>query len=396
MSALLGTAVFSALVLVTAAVLNFFPSLARAVLGEDPPDRVASLDGLRGLLAISVFLHHAIIAHGSYGGRPWEPPPATFDNLAGQAAVALFFMISAYLFWGRVLASGGRLNWLRLFRGRIHRLAPAYYVAVALLFVIVAFESDFTLHVTAGTLAEQVLRWSGFALVPLSEINGVKNLSTILGTIWTLKYEWLFYFSLPLLAALLIVVRGPWPIYVAAAALAWLGGEWTMVVFFVAGAISIHLVALNDRLPWLKLAWSAGGLAALFALGMFFHDAFGPAQALLLTPIFIAALQAAGPWSILRWRPLQFLGHISYSVYLFHNPLIHVLTGAFGRSHYAALPTALLYPAILLMGMAVIAVSTATFLFIEKPFLGGRMAHADLDKSRANAASDADVRLSAP
>jgi peptidoglycan/LPS O-acetylase OafA/YrhL len=119
--------------------------------------------------------------------------------------------------------------------------------------------------------------------------------------------------------------------------------------------------------------WSVGGVFALLALGYFFHDIFGPLQALLLFPVFAAALQASGPWVVMRWRPVRFLGHISFSVYLLHLALIHIFVGAtIGFSRFGSLPDAWVYPATYLIGIGVIAISIVTFLGIEKPFLSRR------------------------
>ena len=44
----------------------------------------------------------------------------------GQTSVALFFMITAFLFWGRVLAQGERMDWPAMLFARLYRLYPVY------------------------------------------------------------------------------------------------------------------------------------------------------------------------------------------------------------------------------------------------------------------------------
>lgn len=66
MNVILGVWCIASLIAITSLTLRFFPGIARAVMGHDPPDRVNALDGLRGLLALSVFVHHGIVAKAYY------------------------------------------------------------------------------------------------------------------------------------------------------------------------------------------------------------------------------------------------------------------------------------------------------------------------------------------
>jgi peptidoglycan/LPS O-acetylase OafA/YrhL len=372
-NAILGSATLAAVVVTTAGVLALWPALAARVLGDDPPQRVAPLDGLRAFLALAVFLHHSIVTHRYFGGHPWESPPDNFDSLCGQAAVALFFMISAYLFWGRVLRAHGSLDWVEFFRGRVRRIAPMYYISVLLFFAVVAAETGFQLHVPAHQLIAQAVRWMAFAFLGLPEINGL-NGNTILGQIWTLKFEWVFYVALPLLALVFVRIGRAWPIYLAMFALSFGGAAASMIAYFGTGCFAAHLAREWKPSQASRVLCSAAGILALLTLGYFFHDIFGPLQALLLFPVFVAALQASGPWTVMRWRSVRFLGHISFSIYLLHLALIHVYVGGtIGFSRFGTLPDVWVYPAAYLMGIGVIAISIATFLAIEKPFLSRRV-----------------------
>ena len=369
MNVILGIGLIFALIFATAGALKIFPAVARAVLGEDPPERITSMDGLRGLLALSVFLHHIVISHGFFAGYPWRPPPHRFDNLVGRAAVALFFMISGYLFWGRVVRNRGRLNWFRFFKGRVLRLAPLFYASDLLLFAIVAIETRFTLRVPVAQLARQVGIWLSFGFCAPVDINGLKGTFTILSTQWTLEYEWIFYLSLPFLALLYRFTRRDWLIYPVIFALSlWAGGRWRLCAFFATGFIAVHILNLRPTAV-ARTLWMWAGTAALAVLCGLYRDEVGIVQILLIFLIFIAAIQAAGPWAVMRWRPVRYLGHISYSVYLLHNPVIHVFAKwIFGATRYGSLNLPELYGAAFLTGLGVIALSTFTFVYVEKPF----------------------------
>jgi peptidoglycan/LPS O-acetylase OafA/YrhL len=371
MHVVLGMATLCGLVLAAAVLLRALPAVTRAVLGDDPPERAAALDGLRGILALCVFLHHAVMTHAAYGTGTWAVPESNFDNLLGRVGVSLFFMISAYLFWGRVVRNDGRMRWASFFYGRILRLVPMFLVAVALLFLIVAAESDFTLRVTVPELASELASWMGFGFFGAPDINEISALH-ILGVVWTLEYEWIFYFSLPVLALAYARGRRAWPIYAAIVAISMTDGR-IMYVFFATGCVAVHIMAMGPPSRIVRVLWALAGLVSMIALCSLFHDTEGPLQALLLLPAFIAALQGAGPWRVLSSRPLRFLGHISYSVYLLHVPLITILAGwGIGYSAYAALDLYQFYGVALAMGVAIIAVSTLTFIAVEKPFLARR------------------------
>ncbi|HVH76644.1 MAG TPA: acyltransferase [Stellaceae bacterium] len=369
MTALLGLAALAAFVLLTAVCLRCFPGIARKVMGEDLPDRVTALDGLRGLLALSVVIHHCIVFHSYLDDGVWRAPPGNFENLLGQAAVALFFMVSAYLFWGRVVRGDGRLDWARFYIGRAFRLAPMYYFTVTAFLAIIAVETGFTLRVPPAELAREIGAWLTFAFEGAPDVNGLDHTFTILSTLWTLKLEWLFYFLLPVLALLYRATRTSLAALALLLVLSQTGGGRDLFLFFVGGSIAVHILEADSPFGRPRTIWATAGAAGLVALPYFFHDARGWGPAILLLPVFVAALQARGPWAVLRWRPVRFLGHISYSVYLIHNPLIYLITRAIGAPAYSSLGMTQLYGVTILIGIAVIAVSTATYVMVEALFL---------------------------
>jgi len=74
---------------------------------EVPPSprggRISTLDGLRGFLALGVFFHHAAVYHEYLSDGRWQVPPSRFYTLVGQSSVAMFFMITGFLFWSRII-----------------------------------------------------------------------------------------------------------------------------------------------------------------------------------------------------------------------------------------------------------------------------------------------------
>ena len=114
--------------------------------------RNLTLDGLRGWLAVAVFVHHTVITWFFLQGRGWALPPSRFYGQLGQVGVALFFMVTAFLFWGKVIDRRGALDWRGFLVGRLWRLYPAYLVVFAAILLAVAASSGFTRLVPLGEI----------------------------------------------------------------------------------------------------------------------------------------------------------------------------------------------------------------------------------------------------
>src|ERR1700761_6804237 len=79
---------------------------------QAPKHRFAAIDGLRGYLAIFVFLHHSSIWYYFHSIHEWSHLPSSLFNHLGSTSVALFFMITAFLFFSRLIdARGSDFDW---------------------------------------------------------------------------------------------------------------------------------------------------------------------------------------------------------------------------------------------------------------------------------------------
>ncbi|SEH35445.1 acyltransferase family protein [Magnetospirillum fulvum] len=351
--------------LLAGGLLKACPRLSEAVLGS-AAGRAGELDGLRGALSLLVVLHHSLIVQAYCATGRYEPPPGNFNNLAGEAAVALFFIITASLYWKRLLG-GARFDWPRLLLGRLRRLGPMYAVAVAILVAIVMAETGFSLRVTPAELAAEIGQWLSFDFLSLPDINGRPETYFIEVVVWTLRYEWQFVLCLPLLA-LFARGRRPWLLYAAGVALAAFGSADTLLyAYFAAGLIAADL---NARKVLPPRVWAGLGLVALGVLLACYHDIYGLPQVGLITLIFLGASSGCGPWAILRARPLRFLGLISYSIYLLHHMVLHLVAEQiFGADRFAALDGWAFQGAVLMVGTTAILLSILTYLTVERRWL---------------------------
>jgi peptidoglycan/LPS O-acetylase OafA/YrhL len=286
-------------------------------------ERVTTLDGLRGYLALAVVFHHGAIYHGYLESGAWQLPPSHFYALAGPMGVALFFMITGYLFWGRLVSAGGMLDWRSLYIGRVFRLGPVYFLAVGIMFAVIFASTGLVLNVSVWELARQVGSWLILGVIKGPKLNGFEHTEQILaGVTWTLRYEWLFYFSLPLLAWALRKGYRHLPLaglIVALPALVLLfippNRDVYATVLFGLGMLtaSLQQAGLAVRLP--------DGLASVVVLGLlgsvlFFDTAYQTAPMLLMGAAFCLIANGCTVFGLLTLRPAYRLGAISYGIYL--------------------------------------------------------------------------------
>ena len=111
-------------------------------------DRFLSIDGLRGYLALFVFLHHSCVWYFYVRSGRWETPPSQLYVHFGQSSVALFFMITGFLFYSKLINAHRHrsFDWERLYIARVLRLTPLYLFAVALMLFLVILKSAGALH----------------------------------------------------------------------------------------------------------------------------------------------------------------------------------------------------------------------------------------------------------
>lgn len=173
---------------------------ADALPNPDRP-RISTLDGLRGFSALGVFFHHSAFYHDYLSNGLWRPPPSRFYMLLGESGVAMFFMITGFLFWSRIIREKNDAKWISLYVGRLFRIAPLYLFAVGSGLIIVFAKKGFALHVPPVAFAKELVCWLSLGFLNLTGINGYSDAPLVLaGVTWTLQYEWFFYLSLPILA----------------------------------------------------------------------------------------------------------------------------------------------------------------------------------------------------
>ena len=365
----LGAAGALAVALVTVALLQ------RRFGAPPAPRRFASLDGLRGYSAFLVFLHHSAAWPSFARTGVWALPPTRLYIHFGQSSVSIFFMITAFLFWSKLIDARTRpIDWRRLYVSRIMRLTPLFVFFVALLWIVALATNGFLLRTSVSRAGLGTLQWLTFTIAGMPNLNLAPTATVIGGAAWSLPYEWWFYLSLPL-AGLLIGLR-PARAWLALAAAGTLGGVWwisdhagwsSAAVFCggIAAALLVRQPAIRGaaRHP----AASIVCIAALVAVTRF-ATAFAPAPLLLLSLAFAIIACGNSLFGVLESRAARGLGEIGYSIYLLHSVALYITFGlVLGAEGTAALSMAAYWSVVDACGAAVVVISFVTFRMIEAP-----------------------------
>jgi peptidoglycan/LPS O-acetylase OafA/YrhL len=321
--------------------------------------RLAELDALRGVAVVMVLLYHYTTRFAELFPRAL---PLPFDFPQGEFGVELFFLISGFVITMTLDRSKCASDFLV---ARFSRLYPAYWVAVLL--------STFVLVEAAGPFDVPSARQVAFNL---TMVQGFFHVPSVDGVYWTLEVELLFYaLALALFTTgYLRRLEKPLLIWLALAAL-FASPLWDAYV---------------DPLPL------TGGLAKLlilpyapfFAIGILFHRlyrgegsrlrnhglmALALAIVVFTAPLAMVAVTLAGCLAFskltrggipfLRLPPLVFLGTISYSLYLVHQKMGHIVMAK--MADHGVDPAYGLIVAALIS----IAVATALTFLVERPAL---------------------------
>jgi len=351
--------------------------------------RLVGLDGIRGLAALFVVLHHSWLM--AYPGFPAPQGPLWARGLAyGHFAVVVFIVLSGFSLAVSPARSGWRLDGARKFaRRRAWRILPPYWaalvfsLAIAWLVIPQPGEGSPTAKsvVVFGTLFQDTF--------------GSPSPN---GAFWSIAVEAHLYFVFPVM---LLVLRRAGAIAMLTALtvpVALIGAlaphvhaaHWMLrfspqfAVLFGVGVVAAKIVERPSSArfwPWAALAAAVPVIVLIavegqqWTVGHFFWIdlALGPAAGLLLV-----AIASGRPRPMVRFldtRPLRSLGSFSYSLYLIHAPIVVALAGKVVLPHVRAGVPAFL--TILALAVPISLVTARLFAAVfELPFQRYRSWHA--------------------
>jgi peptidoglycan/LPS O-acetylase OafA/YrhL len=336
------------------------------------------IEGLRGVAVLMVVLFHSSLVVGIPGGF---------------IGVDIFFVISGFLITGLLLRErerSGRISLTAFYARRVRRLLPAAVVALACTlvasFIILAplDRASVALDAAAAALSVGNIR---FAMAEGDYFASIASPSPLLH-FWSLAVEEQFYFVWP--ALILAASRGRRPRLGAGAALivvlavslaaniivsgtavnwafyslptrAWqlsLGG----LIAVAAGPLARVPLPLTTALGWIALP-AIVGAAMVFDGSLAYPGAWALVPTLAAGALIVGGQDAYGPGRLLAQPPIRFLGRISYSLYLWHWPILVLPLIALEAEP----------PAAVRAGLVALAVGAAwlSWRYVEEPFRTG-------------------------
>lgn len=341
--------------------------------------KLETLDGLRGFLALGVVAHHITEMVTSSKTGLWQTTP--FFVTLGQLGTSAFFMITGYLFWSKLLSKKGRLDWVGLFIGRLFRISPVYIFMLTWTFSLIYLSTNGVLHEPAADVALQAAKWLGFGFLGFGEVNGKSPAVLTFGVTWTLRYEWIFYFSLPFISVLAGI---RW--HLSLVALALLAAtqlphaipvvDHFHIGYFLCGMIT---ASIHNRFRPLALTnplWSVIVAAAAIYLLNNFTGVYSWTATLLLGSIFFIIASGGSLFGLLKSTAAKRLGNISYSIYLLQGPVLVTTFSGGLLGQFSTQGDWQLWTTLLLAVLALVLTSAATFVLIERPGIAlGKKAH---------------------
>lgn len=340
---------------------------------RDPVAAIAyrpEVDGLRAVAVVPVVLFHA--------------DPARFGG--GFLGVDIFFVISGFLITSIILKAmdEGGFTILNFYERRARRILPAFFT-VAILSSLAAWQILMPLELEdfGRSLIAASLFYSNFYFYgETGYFATAAELQPMLHT-WSLSVEEQFYIVYPPLL-MFLVSRGmllTWGLgllallsVTAAEITSRVNAEFsffashTRAFELLCGAlVAVNREALLQWSPQLKrLLASAGFVGCLISFYLFSYDGLRHPGVVTLVPVVSTALvlafagQGSLPGRVLSWRPMVGIGLISYSLYLWHQPVF-----ALYRVHQARALTDLEAVGLIAISFVLAVMSWA---LIERPF----------------------------
>jgi peptidoglycan/LPS O-acetylase OafA/YrhL len=340
-------------------------------------DRLTQIDGLRAILALSVFFHHFAIFYQWRHIGEWTGLKSQFYSVLGSFGVIGFFMITGFLFFGKIKAVRGNLDLNKFYIGRVFRLYPVWLFSVLCIYIEGLWASHFQVR---EYLVPNLDKWLFFIGAGVNQVLDTPMLNASVQ--WSLIYEWIFYLSIPAVAFVWKRLGlGTWVVFYLTVLTLWLratpfhipNNDFDLTLFapFALGGLASELARLEFVRRHAKTLKVTGAMLVILALFLVsFMSAYSLAAYLLLAAFFLPICAGNDIFGFLKWKPLVFLGEISYDIYLFHGITLYTLYRLIFRHLMEKTTTDWQVFLCMLSSMiCVVIVSSLVHYFVERPAL---------------------------
>ena len=337
---------------------------------------IPSLDGLRCVAIVPVFLSHTLMT-------------VRLPNfIPGNFGVTLFFFLSGYLITTLLrmeIERTGSVNFKLFYLRRALRVLPTSYLVLAL-----AAAYGLAVGATdAWWLLGQFLHLTNFQVIAGGWEAPIAPHTSIY---WSLAVEEHFYLAFPVLFVALAKLRSKFHRAALVLGLCALVFLWRCWLIWGAGvSFDRTYVGTDTRIDsilfgcalamwgnpaldgtrfsessWKRVFLPLSVLGILLSYAVpdraFRETVAYTAQGLCLFSVFIVAVRYPdwGPMRLLNWRWVSWLGTLSFAIYLIHPSMLAITQWAVGSSLWLLLPTAVI---------VTVAVAAAMVRWVELPVL---------------------------
>jgi peptidoglycan/LPS O-acetylase OafA/YrhL len=348
-------------------------------------------DSLRGLAALFVFFFH-LQEKGLFAAAPVLARKAM---QSGWIGVDLFFVLSGFLITSAAFRGLEKPHYFKAFYlRRANRILPAYYVALC-----ITIPAAFAIYDNAA----QKLQLQHYTIDLFLLINNVRPalsreaLPFGFNHLWSLAVEAQIYIVWPIAVRLF---QGRQLIFICAGVVLFsvtlrilltsLTGDWYFSYFstptrldgFALGAIVACLSPHSPNTRYWTLGLLFGGSALVVATvandrGLFPSGTLSSTVGILGTSMIFAGCIVALRFSRTRFEavwPLNRLGAISYSFYIYHYPTIflfrQIIMPKWGWTEEASINSDILWT--IAIFCTAITLSAASYVLVERPSLKSR------------------------
>lgn len=344
-------------------VINILPHVNRSSINK----RYYFFDGLRGIAAISVINAH--IWRVSINGVRFENFDVfiKYNELLGSIGVQIFFCITGFLFTDQAIKRKSIFDWNKFFLARIKRLVPLYFSSMLLCILVVIYIGNGQLSSSDIYNSIRLFLFGFYGNGSDFKISGIKP-DIVTASIWTLAYEWRFYFLMPVMCLILsskiknIMIA----IVVLYIALTLYIDDFNIWIYFSTGAFTAYVFNTSTiKNKTLRIIIFLFGLTSCFFYFYLNHSTYDYVSFYSVSILFIC-IGISKP-RFLGWKPLVYLGEISYSVYLNHLLVIVIVSFFIHKLNPRDFYNPILCYSIIAVSTFII--SIVTYKYIEYPFI---------------------------
>lgn len=279
------------------------------------------------------------------------------------------------LFLSKILTLRRSIDWLKVYESRFYRIMPLYIFVLLAISLVVFANTEYQLVSSISELTEQYIRWLFFIGNRINEFADTRTI--IAGVDWTLKYEWLFYLLLPVIASIVLSKFRIFSIFLLLTILYLyikpipmpLFSTQYFILFALGGliALAVKVIEIPNKIVDSRLASS---LSSVLLLGLIFYpNTMDIVHHLMMFLFFFLVVFGNSIFGILRLNASRILGEVSYSIYLLHGLILYLLFTQFNLYDIKEIKPKYYVLLMPVVAVLVLLVSSVTFLSIERPFI---------------------------